>query len=378
MSVYLDWAATAPPDPESLAIADETALRFFANPSSAHAAGKAAREALESCRERCARSLGVGADTVVFTSGGTESDHLPMLALLRRPSPGTLAVSAIEHPAVLEQARALESVGWKTQVIPSDKDGFITVDATLRTVTDDTAFVAVMAVNNETGAVQPVAEIASALVRRSSGKRRPHFHVDAVQAVGKVPIDLSAPGIDSAAVSAHKIRGPRGCGLLYLARQIDPFVRGGGQEGGMRPGTENLAGIDALSRCLESSVASVAEPHAADAMARLIERSTAVRGVTIIPPSRAPRDGRFSPYIAQFTNDRLPGEVLVRSLSDLGFYASTGSACSTKKKTRHVLEAMGVDPPSRQNAFRVSIGPITSLDEIESFAKALETALAAY
>lgn len=378
MSVYLDWAATTPPDQEILERANLTAISHFANPSSVHSAGKESLAVLESSRERCARALGVKSDTVVFTSGGTESDYLPMLALLQRPSRGTIAVSSIEHPAILEQARMLDAAGWKTIVIPADRDGFITADAVTRAIRDDTAYVAVMVVNNETGAIQPVAEIAAALKKHTEGKKRPHFHVDAVQAAGKIPLDLAGSFIDSAAVSAHKIRGPRGCGLLYLAHRIEPFVRGGGQEGGMRPGTENLAGIQALSLCLESSVNSIGSSPVADVMERLIRSVTALKGVSVIPESRQPADARFSPYIAQFTNDRLPGEVLVRSLSDRGFFISTGSACSAKKKTRHVLEAMRVEPRLRQNAFRVSIGTLTRTDEIDSFCAALESILSEF
>jgi len=378
MSVYLDWAATTPPDPDILSRANETAMARFANPSSVHAAGKASLEALESSRERCAKSLGVRKDTVFFTSGGTESDHLPMLALLGRPTRGTIAVSSIEHPAILEQARMLESVGWKTVKIPCDREGFVTADAVIDSIRDDTAFVAVMAVNNETGAIQPVAEIAAALARHSAGKKRPHFHVDAVQAAGKIPLDLSCPGIDSAAVSSHKLRGPRGCGLLYLAHRIEPFVRGGGQEGGMRPGTENVAGIEALSLCLEAAVRAIPSSPVVDVMDRLISSMTATAGVSLIPERRRPRDARFSPYVVQLANDRLPGEVLVRSLSDRDFFISTGSACSAKKKTRHVLEAMRVEPRLRQNAFRVSIGPLTRIEEIDDFSEALKSILSSY
>ena len=237
MSVYLDWAATTPPDREILAEAMAVSLERYGNPSSVHEPGKNARATLEDARTKAAAALGVKPETIFFTSGGTESNHLPMLSLLQRPVRGTIAISAIEHPSIVEQARMLELTGWKTLVIPVTPDGFVTPDAVLSTIRDDTSFVAVMAVNNETGAIQPVREIASALMSRPSGKKKPHFHVDAVQAAGKIPLDLSAQGIDSASVSAHKLQGPRGIGLLYMARKLEPFIRGGGQEAGIRPGT---------------------------------------------------------------------------------------------------------------------------------------------
>jgi cysteine desulfurase len=375
MSAYFDWAATTPPDREILEASLALASSYFANPSSVHEIGKEAAKKLAQARERAARALGVKADTLVFTSGGTESDHLPMLALLQRPVRGTIAISAIEHPAVIEQAKMLECAGWKTVVIPSNREGFITPEAAVASLREDTAFIAVMAVNNETGAIQPIREIADAVRNACEGRKKPHFHVDAVQAAGKIPLDLSYPGIDSAAMSAHKIRGPRGTGLLYLAHRIEPFVRGGGQEAGFRPGTENLFGAEAFSLCLEKSIAGA--PTVKPLMKTLIESLTAIPGVTVIPETRAAGDERFSPYIAQFSNDKIPGEVLVRALSDRGIFISTGSACSSKKKRRPVLEAMHVPPDKQQNAFRISIGNTTTESDIRALSGEIASILSA-
>jgi cysteine desulfurase len=369
--VYLDWAATTPPDREILAEAMEVSLERYGNPSSVHEPGKKARTTLEDARIKAAAALSVKPETIFFTSGGTESNHLPMLSLLQRPVRGTIAISAVEHPSIVEQARMLELTGWKTLVIPVTPDGFVTPDAVISTIRDDTSFVAVMAVNNETGAIQPVREIASALLNRPSGKKKPHFHVDAVQAAGKIPLDLSAQGIDSASVSAHKLQGPRGIGLLYMSRKFEPFIRGGGQEAGIRPGTENLAGAVALSRCLEKSCTSAHHQGAQDTMAYLIGAIADIKLISIIPATRIPTDERFSPYILQCTNERIPGEVLVRSLSDRGVYLSTGSACSSKKKGRPVLQAMRIKPDAQQNAFRVSIGNATTTKDIDAFIAAL-------
>ena len=371
MSVYLDWAATAPPDRDVLLASVDAALSGYANPSSVHQDGKVAALLLSEARNRCARSLVVRPETLIFTSGGTESNHLPMLALLQRPVRGTLAVSAIEHPAIIEQAKMLECTGWKTLVIPVTKEGFVTPEAVLATIRDDTAYVAVMAVNNETGAIQPVREIAAALITHCAGKKKPHFHVDAVQAAGKVPLDLSMPGLDSAAISAHKLQGPRGIGLLYLSHRIEPFIRGGGQEAGFRPGTENLAGAYALSQCLEKSTQKNLEPRARELMKHTIQSLKSINGISIIPETRTDDDLRFSPFIAQFTNKGIPGEVLVRALSDEEIYISTGSACSSKKKSRPVLQAMNVPPAMQQNAFRISIGSESTSGEIDMLTHAL-------
>jgi cysteine desulfurase len=377
MSIYLDWAATTPPNARILAEAVNLACSDFANPSSVHRAGKTASTRLVEARTKCARSLGVKPETIIFTSGGTEADHLPLLALLQRPVRGSIAVSAIEHPALLEQAHALEHCGWSLIIIPATREGFITPEAVLSSLRDDTAFVAVMAVNNETGAIQPVAEISAALIARSTGKKKPHFHVDAVQAEGKIAIVLATPGMDSAALSAHKLQGPRGTGILYLAHRIEPFIRGGGQEGGLRPGTENLAGAWALAQCLEKAMVNLRGGKSAQEtlMKDLIVTISKIKGISVIPESRTPVDGRFSPYIVQFTNTHVPGEVLVRSLSDRDIYISTGSACSSRKKTRPVLQAMHLGAEKQQNAFRISVGSTTTAQEISALAVALEDLL---
>lgn len=385
MSIYLDWAATSPPKKEFLFEAAEIACTEYGNPSSLHSEGKKAASLLLDARKRCALSLGVKPDTLIFTSGGTESDHIPMLSLLQRPVRGTIAISAIEHPAIIEQAKILESAGWKTLVIPVTSDGFVTKEAVLQTIHNDTAFVAVMAVNNETGAIQPIEEIGEALIASCTGRKKPHFHVDAVQAVGKISLTPGFPGIDSLSISAHKIQGPRGIGLLYLEKRIEPFIRGGGQESGIRPGTENLAGAWAFSRALEESTRTLENQKKSGTpteietlMAHIIVSLTAIPQVSIIPENRSPVDHRFSPWIIQCTNTVLPGEVLVRALSDQGMYISMGSACSSRKKTRPVLNAMQISQQKQQNSFRISIGPSTTIDEIETFISTLKSVLSKF
>ena len=248
---YFDWAATSPADEDILKESLEETLECWGNPSSTHAVGKKARELFESARSRAAKALGVKAESVFFTSGGTESDQIPLLSVLAKPMKGTVLVSSIEHPAIREQSEALKNCGWNVIQIPADNDGVIQPQTVAGLITHDTVLVCIMAVNNETGVIQPIYDIADAITKACEGKRRPKFHVDCVQAAGKINLNLSYQGIDSAALSSHKICGPRGIGILYLKDIIEPFLRGGGQEKGLRSGTENVFGAVAFSKCLE-------------------------------------------------------------------------------------------------------------------------------
>ena len=378
MTAYLDWAATAPPDPEISGIASEKAKQRWANPSSLHEAGRAARESLEAARAECAHALDVPARTLFFTSGGTEADHIPLLSLLNRPAPASAVVSAIEHPAIANQAKVLKRFGWKIIEASPDENGIVRPETVAAAIREDTALVSVMAVNNETGAIQPVAEIASAVA--AAAKRRVHFHTDAVQAAGKTPLSLGNTAINSAAFSAHKLGGARGIGLLYCNSPLEPLNAGGGQEGGMRPGTENLYGAWSMAAALKKAVCRLADAEeterVADVAAALFRQVTAVKGVAPLPPSRVESDGRFSPFIFQFTNEELPGEVLARALSDKGVFVSTGSACSSKRKTRPVLAAMRTPRQQAANAFRVSIGRETTMQDVAMLAEALDQVLA--
>jgi cysteine desulfurase len=249
--IYCDWASTALFDTEILEKAFKTSIEFGGNPSSVHQKGIDAKYALQNARKRCANSLGVKEENIIFTSGGTESNHIAILSLLTRPVKGSILVSSLEHPAIREQAEIMKKCGFQVYKIPSDENGIITPESVIKTMKDDTLLVCVMAVNNETGSVMPIYEISDALTKHCAGKKRPKFHVDAVQAAGKIPLDLSYKGIDFASISAHKIGGPRGIGILYTKDKFEPFLRGGGQENGLRSGTENLFGSEAISLCLE-------------------------------------------------------------------------------------------------------------------------------
>lgn len=356
---YFDWAATSPADEDILKEALEQTLEFWGNPSSSHEVGKKARELLEEARGRAATALGVKAETIYFTSGGTESDQIPLLSVLSKPMKGTVLVSSIEHPAIREQAEALKNCGWKVLQIPADSDGVIKPEAVTSLMTSDTVLICIMTVNNETGVIQPIYEIADAITKASEGKRRPKFHVDCVQAAGKIDLNLAYKGIDSAALSSHKICGPRGIGILYIKDTLEPFLRGGGQEKGIRSGTENVFGAVAFSKCLERYY-NKAKPEDAVRTNDFVKKLSALPGCTIVPASRLEKPELFSPYVVQAAFANIPGNVMLRALDSKGFSISTGSACSAKKNKRPVLEAMHVDAKLRENAVRFSFGPHTS------------------
>ena len=369
---YFDWAATSPADKEILREALELTLDDWGNPSSVHQAGKNAKALFEAARETCAKALGVKVANIFFTSGGTESDHLPLLAVLNKMQKGSVLISSIEHPALREMGEKMKKVGWKVNYIPADKDGVITPEAVTSLLTNDTQLVCVMAVNNETGVIQPIKEISLAIKKWSEGKRKPKFHVDCVQAAGKIPFDLKDWDVDSAAFSSHKICGPRGIGILYLKDEIDSFLRGGGQEKGIRSGTENVFGALAFGKCLEKYFISESNQPALSSYneqkkvtEEFVKKLSDLKGCTIIPPSRLEKPDLFSPYVVQAAFQNIPGNVMLRALDSKGFYISTGSACSSRKANRPVLEAMHVDASLRETAVRFSFGPLTTVKAVD-------------
>lgn len=359
--LYFDWAATAIPDKDILQAALSESLENWGNPSSAHNAGKSAREALEAARKICAEGLGVKAENIFFTSGGTESNHIPLLSILNRPERGTVLFSSIEHPAVREMAQELKHCGMNVKQIPCGKDGIITAEMLRQCLCDDTLFVGVMAVNNETGAIQPIYELADTINEFYKGRRRPKFHVDCVQALGKIPLKIAHKGIDSAAFSAHKICGPRGIGILYLADKIEPFLRGGGQESNIRSGTENLFGAIAFAKCIERYANdTVRFDEQKKLTAEFLDKLNTIKSCTIIPQARLSSPQNYSPWVVQAAFKNIPGNVMLRALDAKGIAISTGSACSTKKASRPVLEAMSISADLRESAVRFSFGPKTT------------------
>ena len=365
---YFDWAATTPPDQDILKESLEITMKNWGNPSSVHQIGKNAKSVLEETRANVAKTLGVKTENIYFTSGGTESDQIPLLSVMTKPLCGTVLISSIEHPAIREQAYAMKHCGWKIKELPTDKYGIIQPQTVVDYLTDDTMLVCIMAVNNETGVIQPIYEIADALTQASKNKRRPKFHVDCVQAAGKIRLDLSHNGIDSAAISSHKICGPRGIGILYLKDKLEPFLKGGGQEKNIRSGTENVFGAVAISKCLEryynkdnSEFTKISQDF--------VNQLSQLKGCTIIPQSRLEKPELFSPFVVQAAFSKIPGNVMLRALDSEGFSISTGSACSSKKNNRPVLEAMHINNDLRETSVRFSFGPHTTQKAVSELFK---------
>ncbi|MDR1444505.1 MAG: cysteine desulfurase [Treponema sp.] len=368
---YFDWAATAPGETDD---APDREGFPFGNPSSLHAEGRAARDLMEQARSRCAAALGVSPETIYFSSGGTESNALVIHSFLLRRGTGGFLYSAVEHPSVRENCRVLERLGKTVGLIPVETDGRVSGAGLERSLEKyrESRFAAIMAVNNETGAINDM-EALSALIRGREGPPL-HIHCDMVQAAGKIPVDISRWDIDSASVSAHKLGGPRGIGLLYLRRPLETLYRGGGQERGIRAGTENIAGALALASCLERRLEGLeASRRAATArLDRLMKALEAGGRYSPIPADRKDAaDGRFSPYILQAAFDGVPGELMTRALDQAGFAVSTGSACSSARQERPVLEAMGLDPKRRLEGIRISQGWSTTGEDIELLIRAV-------
>ncbi len=384
--IYLDWAATAIPDPEVIEIYARAAVELAGNPSSPYPAGKAARRALEDARARSAAVLGCRPDQLAFTSGGSEANAIVLLSKLLLREPGTLLISGLEHPSVAETASILGTQGWKIKEVAPGQDGRISGEKLTRLLekNPDTRLIAVMGVNNETGAIQPLRELITAarsFQNEKTNGRPIHFHADLVQAVGKIPVNLGELDIDSASFSAHKFRGPRGIGLLYHRNpKFEAFVRGGGQEHSVRPGTENTAGALAIAAALEKH--GRPSPSVAENGAWLLEelkKHPGLAGKTkIVPEIRgqltpAQAAENYAPGIIAVSFPPIPGEVLARVLADAGYAVSTGSACSNNKKGKlpKAMLAMEVPKAIATGMIRISIGGITTREELKGFLETL-------
>jgi cysteine desulfurase len=372
---YFDWAATAVPH---ITLPGAEA-EVFGNPSSPHFEGRLARENLENARARCAAVLGVDPKTIYFTSGGTESNAIVLYSRLAHKSGGRLLASAVEHASVRENISVLEGLGKEAAFIPVDALGRVSPALLAKTLEKHPGvrFAAIMAVNNETGAAMDMAALGKILRRREGPPV--HIHCDIVQAAGKTPLDLRGWDLDSASLSAHKLGGPRGAGLLYLRRPLKALYAGGGQEGGVRPGTENTAGALALAACLEAhgSPEKLKAEYAAASRRwkKLIRALKSIERCSLIPRDRPEEGEEFSPYILQAAFDGIPGEVMVRALDDLGFAVSTGSACSSFSPERPVLQAMGIDSKQSLEGIRISQGWSTGDEEISLLLEALNETL---
>ena len=365
--IYLDHNATTPLAPE---VAEATAPYLgaeFGNPSSDHALGRRARRAVEEARAAVAALIGATPEEVVFTSGGTESNNLAIRGVAAQaPSVRCrIVTSAVEHPATAAPLALLEASGWTLTRVPVTASGILDLDAALAALGDDVALVTVMLAQNETGALMPVAELAAAA--RAHGTV---VHTDAAQAIGKTPVSVDDLGVDLLSIAAHKCYGPKGVGALYVRRgtPLSPLVVGAGQEGGLRPGTENVAGIVGLG-----AAALLAMEHLTTDAARIAQLRDELWTAL---SARVDGIRRHTPDDASLANTLLvtfPGvlgaDVLAR-VPQLA--ASTGSACHTGEHTPNAtLLAMGNSPEVASGAVRLSLGRGTTRAEIEAAAELL-------
>jgi cysteine desulfurase len=362
--IYLDNAATTRPDPAVL-VAMAQAREDYGNASSVHRLGVAAAKAVERARAVVAEALHASPDEVVFTSGGTEANNLALKGVLlacgRR---GGLVVSAVEHPSVLEPARALGRSGWRLSLVGADSDGLVDPAAVAKALTPRTVLVSVMHANNEVGTLQPLAEIG-----RLCRRRGVLFHTDASQSFTKEPLDPRRLGADLVTVSGHKIHGPKGVGALYVRAglKLEPLLHGGGQEGGLRSGTYNTAAILGFG-------AAVARSGDADAarVRRLRDRLEA-RLRALIPGLR--RNGHQVRRVCGILSVTLPGVsagALLQALSKEGICASAGAACSAAtEQPSPVLLAMGRTDEEAKRTLRLSLSRWTTAAEVESAARAI-------
>jgi cysteine desulfurase len=359
--VYLDWNATTPLRPEAkAAMADASELA--GNPSSVHAEGRQARRMVEDARAAVAAAAGAAPRSVTFTSGGTEANALALVPGVRRAGGQPvqrLLVSAIEHASVLAGGRFPPDLVRRIGV---NSDGLVDLDQLRRALENGPpALVSIMAANNETGAVQPIA--AAAEIVHSAGSL---LHVDAIQALGKIPFDINELGVDLVSLSAHKVGGPKGIGALVAAaglEGLEPLLRGGGQERGHRAGTENVAGIAGFGAAVTMAVGALGgDTTRLEALRNRLERGLKQTSGAIIFSEKVPR----IPNTTLFTVPGLRAETAVIGFDLAGIAVSSGSACSSGKvQPSHVLEAMGFGPKIAQGAVRLSLGWSTSETDID-------------
>ena len=362
---YLDHAATTPVPPQVAQAMAEALTENFGNPSAQYELGRKARDLVEQGRGRVAAALGCRPAQVAFTSCGTEGDNWAILAALHqnRRTGRHIVTTAVEHSAVLQCVKRLEQEGCAVTYVRPDGTGHITAGQVLAALREDTALVSVMLVNNETGARFPVEEIAAGL--------RGHpalLHTDAVQGFLKVPFTAGSLGADFVTLSAHKLGGPKGIGALYIggrARNTRPLLVGGGQESGLRPGTEAVAQIAGFAKAVELRCARLEEVNAHMAACRDYARRRLgdIPGLQFIGPADAP-------HILSFSLPGYPSQNLVSELSGREIYISAGSACH-RGRVSHVLSAMGVERRTAAGTVRVSFGPETERGDIDALAEAV-------
>ena len=377
--IYADHAATTAVSDTALQAMLPHFTTAYGNPSSLYRFAQEGKTDLERARAEIAACLNARPEEIYFTSGGTEADNWALrgvaeLMALKGRKGGHIITSAIEHDAVLAPCRRLEAEGVRVTYLRPNRQGFIEAASLAKALTDDTVLVSVQAANSEVGAIQPIRELAALAHERGA-----LFHTDAVQALGKMPLNLQELDVDAASFSAHKIGGPKGVGALYLKARtpFSPYLLGGGQESGRRSGTQNVAGITGFVAALEA--AQEAEPEESARLRALRDRLYAAIAATdgIQPTVEVDAGSRdFLPNIVHGLADEWESETMVLRFDQLGICVAGGSACSSHSlEPSHVLRAMGITGDTSYNALRISMGRYTTEADIAAFEKALKKVL---
>jgi cysteine desulfurase len=362
--VYFDNNATTPLAPEVLEAMRPYLLEDYGNASSIHWFGQRAKAGVEKAREQVARLLNAKASEIVFTSGGTESDNAAILGIVEaaRAERKHVVTTAIEHPAVLSTAKALEKRGVSVTCVRVGASGVVDPADVFTALRPETVLISVMHANNELGTIQPLEEIG-----RIARERDIYFHTDAVQSIGKIPVDVEKLGVDLLALSAHKLNGPKGVGALYIRKGtiLRTLLHGGHHERDRRPGTENVAGIVGLGAAAEIARLHLAEEH--NRVAALRDRLEA--GILASVPRAAVNGDRMHrvPTTTNLTFDYIEGEGFVIAMDLRGIACSTGSACSSGSlEPSHVLSAIGLRPEQARASIRFSLGRFNTEEDVDA------------
>ncbi len=366
---YLDYNATTPVHPAVLDAMLPWFSERFGNASSRHEYGRAARKAIDEARQRVAASVGAHPTEVVFTSGGSESNNLFIKGAAACFKPGGIAVSAVEHPCVREPALVLGRQGWQVRQIAVDQDGCVSKDDYAAALKNKPLLLSVMLANNETGAINDVADLAAQATMTHAW-----FHSDAVQALGKIPVDfrqLNSNGVHALTISSHKVGGPKGAAALIVDKRVElrPLVSGGGHERGLRSGTENVPAIVGFGFACERAVADLdTRASTIRALRDALEAGLHAQGAMIFS-----QQAERLPNTTYFAFPDMDGDTLVGKLDRAGFAVASGAACSSANpEPSHVLLAMQVAPELARGAVRVSLGEGNSAEQVQDFLRVLQ------
>ncbi len=366
--IYLDYFATTPLHEEVKREIVES-LELFGNPSSVHIFGKEAREKIEEAREKVALLIGAKPQEIYFTSGGTESDNLAIFGLAKAKGKGHIITSKIEHPAVLGACGYLEKEGFSITYIGVDRNGVIDLDELKRSIRDDTILISIMALNNEVGTLEPISEVGNI-----ASERGIVFHTDAVQMIGKHRLDVHSVPVDMVSISSHKLYGPKGVGALYIRKGVEivPQLIGGGQERGIRSGTENVLGILGFGRACElSNVLLKDRLSRANRLHTKLLKGLSKEGLDFFLNGGK----NSSPFVASISFRGANGLHILKELQRKGFAVSLGAACHGEEAESHVLSAMGFSKDHITGTIRISFGDYTREQDIDDLICALREIL---